>query len=247
MNKGFTVGIAIVVSTFIAANAILLFSEKSQLARSYYIEEYDRAQANTYAQEIEKESLIVPAKETVVTIEAEAVSDFKIAEGDIVQQGAELAQLKTESADNQRSLWEAEQQAYMQEQSQLQQIISSLESERAGSDATSYGEGSTTGTTTDDVIDVAAAAALTSPAASSSRARSSSRLVNQACSWSRRASAHGSKRSSGSRSPPYSSTAPCRSPASAAASKASTSIQRCGASRHSTSSRSRRCSSDASA
>lgn len=154
MNKGFTIGIAIVVSTFIAANAILLFSEKSQLARSYYIEEYDRAQANTYAQEIEKESVVVPAKETVVTIDAEAISDFKVAEGDIVQQGAELAQLKTESADNQRSLWEAEKQAYMQEQSQLQQIISSLESERAGSDATSYGEGSTTGTTTDDVIDV---------------------------------------------------------------------------------------------
>ncbi|MEI4768868.1 efflux RND transporter periplasmic adaptor subunit [Psychrobacillus sp. FJAT-51614] len=154
MSKGFTIGIAIIVSTFIAANAILLFSNKSQLARSYYIEEYDRAQANTYAQEMEKESVIVPAKETIVTIEAEAVSDFTVAEGDIVQQGVELAKLKTESADNQRALWEAEQQAYMQEQSQLQQIISSLESERAGSDATSFGEGSTTGTTADDVIDV---------------------------------------------------------------------------------------------
>lgn len=154
MNKGFTIGIAIVVSTFIATNAILLFSNKSQITRSYYVNEYDRVQENTYQKELEKEAIIVPTNETTLTIEATEVGDFLVAPGDMVQQGAELAKLKTETADKQRSLWESEQQAYSQEQAQLQQILDSLQSERAGASSTTNGNGSATGNTPNDVIDV---------------------------------------------------------------------------------------------
>ncbi|MFJ7970143.1 hypothetical protein [Psychrobacillus sp. NPDC096389] len=139
MNKMVTISIAIVVSTFIASNAILLFSNKSEIARSYYIHEYDRVHESTYAKELEKESVVVPANEVMVTIDVDAVDDIAVLEGDIVQEGTELALLNTQSADTQRANWETEQQAYMEEQSRLNDIIENLESERygAGSNSTS--------------------------------------------------------------------------------------------------------------
>ena len=154
MKKFFIISLSIVISTFLAVNAILLFSNKSQIARSYYINEFDRVYENTYAKELEKEAIIVPANETTVTVDVDAVSDIKVVEGDAVQQGEELAQLKTDSADEQRRLWESEEQAYIQEQSQLNQIITDLESERGSADSNSSGSGNTTGNTSENVIDV---------------------------------------------------------------------------------------------
>ena len=154
MNKWLVIGISIVVSIFIAANAVLLFSNKSEITRSYYVNEYDRVYENTFTKELEKESVIVPVNESTVTIDVDAVNDILVAAGDSVQQGTELVQLKTESADDQRMLWQTEQQAYMKEQSQLNQIIGNLESERAKANSTSSNNGSTTGNTEDEVIDV---------------------------------------------------------------------------------------------
>lgn len=154
MNKWLVIGTSIVVSIFIAANAVLLFSNKSEITKSYYVNEYDRVYENTFTKELEKESVIVPVNESTVTIDVDAVNDILVTEGDTVQQGAELVQLKTVSADDQRMLWQTEQEAYMQEQSQLNQIIGNLESERAGADSTSSSNGSTTGSTDDETIDV---------------------------------------------------------------------------------------------
>ncbi|SES03825.1 hypothetical protein [Psychrobacillus sp. OK032] len=155
MNKVLTVGIAIVVSTFIATNAILLFSDKSEIARSYYVHEYDRVHESTYTKELEKESVVVPANEMIVTIDVEAISDIVVLEGDIVQQGMELALLNTQSADVQRAHWESEQQAYMEEQSRLYEILDNLESERYGADTNSTSNQSAEGETTVNVqVDV---------------------------------------------------------------------------------------------
>lgn len=154
MNKILTVGISIVVSTFIAANAILLFSNKSEITRAYYVNEYDRVYENTYAEELEKEAIVVPADEMTVAISVDATSSIVVSEGDIVQQGEEIVQLNTESADEQRALWEAEQQAYLQEQSQLSEIIGNLESERARADSNSTSNSSTADETGDVNVQV---------------------------------------------------------------------------------------------
>lgn len=81
MNKWLTIGVSIVVSTFIGANAILIYSDKSQISRTFYVSEYDRVYENTYAKELEKESIVVPANEMSVTINVEAVNDIVVAEG----------------------------------------------------------------------------------------------------------------------------------------------------------------------
>lgn len=154
MIKLMNIGIAIIISTFIAANAILLFSDKSELTRTYYVNDYDRVAENTYTKELEKESVIVPSNVTTVTVDVDAVSEWMVKAGDIVLQGSELAQLNTESADKQRAIWESEQQAYMSEQTQIQSMISSLESERTYASSNASSNGTTTGETEDEVIDV---------------------------------------------------------------------------------------------
>ena len=126
MNKWITIGIAIIVSSIIAANSILLFTEKSKLGRTYYVSEYDRVNENTYTKELEKESVVVPESVSTVTLDVEVVSEFTVKVGDMVQEGQELAVLKSEAADSQRSLWESEEEAYMAEESKLESIIAGL-------------------------------------------------------------------------------------------------------------------------
>lgn len=154
MNKWLTIGISIVVATFIGANAVLIYSDKSQISRTFYVSDYERANENTYATEIEKESIVIPANEMSVAIDVEAVNDVIVAEGDSVEEGSDLATLKTNSAEDQRMLWETEQQAYMQEQSELNEIISDLESDRYGADPSSSSNGQATGGTADEIVDV---------------------------------------------------------------------------------------------
>ncbi|MFJ7825509.1 efflux RND transporter periplasmic adaptor subunit [Psychrobacillus sp. NPDC096623] len=154
MNKWLTIGISIVVATFIGANAILIYSDKSQISRTFYLSEYERVSENTYAEELEKESIVVPANETTVAMDVEAVNDIVVSEGDYVNEGVDLATLKTDSAEDQRLLWETEQQAYIQEQSELEDIISDLESDRYGADSSSSSNGQATGGTTDEIVDV---------------------------------------------------------------------------------------------
>ncbi|TQR18135.1 efflux RND transporter periplasmic adaptor subunit [Psychrobacillus soli] len=143
MNRVVTIGIAIVVSTFIATNAILLFSNKSEIARSYYVHEYDRVHESTYAKELEKESVVVPVNEMTVTVDVDTISDIVVLEGDAVQEGTELALLNTKSAETQRANWETEQQAFMEEQSKLYEILDNLESERGGANSNSTSNHST--------------------------------------------------------------------------------------------------------
>jgi len=152
MNKWITIGIAIIVSSIIAANSILLFTEKSQVVRTYYVSEYDRVNENTYTKELEKESVVVPENVSTVTLDVEAVSEFTVTVGDMVQEGEELAMLKTEAADAQRSLWESEEEAYMEEQSQLESIIDDLESEKSSVSSGVNGSGSTSGDTSEDTV-----------------------------------------------------------------------------------------------
>lgn len=154
MNKWLTIGISIVVTTFIGANAILIYSDKSQISRTFYVSEHDRVVEKTFTQELEKESIVVPANEMSVTIDVESVNDIVVAEGDRVEEGADLATLKTDFAENQRSLWETEKQAYTLEQSRLRTIIRDLESERSEATSSSAGDSQATGGKADEIVDV---------------------------------------------------------------------------------------------
>ena len=154
MNRWYAIGIAIVVSSLVATNSILLFDEKSEIERTYYIEEFDRPSHNTYVKELEKESVIVPTDIVRVAIEMEKVNNLLVSEGDVVQSEMELAQLNTAFEDEQRSLWETQRQAHQIEQGQLLQLQSRLESERASSPGTVSDSDTTTASRGDGEMDV---------------------------------------------------------------------------------------------
>ncbi len=154
MKRWLAIGIAIVVSMLIATNVVLLFDEESEIDRTYYIKEYDRPTKSTYVKELEKESVIVPTEITHVSIEIEKVQHLLVSEGDYVQPEMELAQLNNAYADEQRSLWETQQQAYQREQGQLLQLQSRLESERASTPGTVSDSNTSTANNADGEMDV---------------------------------------------------------------------------------------------
>lgn len=154
MNKWLVIGVSIIVSTFIAANAILLFEENSEIARTYYLKDHETVQTNTYSKELEKESVVVPTDAVTVTVDVERVSNLAVSEGEEIGADTELAQLKPDFAEEQRGIWETEVQAYRQEQMQLNQIISDLEYERSNTEGSYTDTDTATSNTNDEVTDV---------------------------------------------------------------------------------------------
>lgn len=154
MNKWLVIGISIIVSTFIAANAILLFEDNSEIARTYYLKEHETVQTSTYSKELEKESVVVPTEAVTITIDTDQVSNLVVSEGDEIGADSELAQLKPDFAEQQRAIWETEVEAYRQEQMQLNQIIGDLEYERSNAEGTYTDTNTATNNTNDDVTDV---------------------------------------------------------------------------------------------
>lgn len=136
MNKWGAIGLAIAISTFVGANAILLFSDKSVIPKNFYVHEYERVVAGDFEEDLPKESLVAPLQTTTVYVKSkELIKDWMVKEGDVVTVGQELALLDTASADEQRSIWEAERDSLDLQLSELNTIISSLEAERANANS----------------------------------------------------------------------------------------------------------------
>ena len=62
MSKKTNIAVAIVISSFLAMNLYLLFSDKSVIPKSVYVDRYERMAANACQQELGKEGLIAPPK-----------------------------------------------------------------------------------------------------------------------------------------------------------------------------------------
>ena len=68
MSKLGNIAVAIVISCFIAANAILLFSEKSIIPKTVYVDDYERLTAGSYTEELPKEGLVAPVNSSFVYV-----------------------------------------------------------------------------------------------------------------------------------------------------------------------------------
>lgn len=132
MNKWVTIGLSIIISTFIGANAILLFSDKSIILKTVYVHEYERVANGSYEEQLPKEAIVAPTEIFTVYAREEATVDgWLVKEGDVVQAGTELAKLNTTTADEQRAIWEAEKAAIESQISDINSTIRSLESDRS--------------------------------------------------------------------------------------------------------------------
>ncbi|MET1013745.1 MAG: efflux RND transporter periplasmic adaptor subunit, partial [Paenisporosarcina sp.] len=131
MNKWGTIGLSIAIASFLSANAILLFSEKSVIPKTIYVHEYERVATGAFEEKLPKESLVAPEQITTVYVKDEnTVDGWLVKEGDVVQAGTELAKLNTSSADEQQVIWEAEREALERQLTEINSTIRSLESDR---------------------------------------------------------------------------------------------------------------------
>lgn len=132
MNKWITIGLAIAISAFLGANAILLFSDKSVISKSFYVHDYERVAAGDFEEKLPKEALVAPQNVNTVYVKSEdTIQDWLVKEGDVVTAGQELATLNTSTADEQRSMWESEREALQRQATEINSTISTLESDRA--------------------------------------------------------------------------------------------------------------------
>lgn len=140
MNKVTNIAIAVAISAFLAVNFYLLFSDKSVITKSVYVERYERMTSSDHREELAKEGFVAPEETyTVYVGNDDTVDSWLVKEGDPVTVGEEIAILQTERAEGQRAVWEAEREALQQQTSSVRSMISGLESEReeAQSDSSS--------------------------------------------------------------------------------------------------------------
>jgi len=140
VNKVTNIAIAVAMSAFLAVNFYLLFSDKSVITKSVYVERYERMTSSDHREELAKEGFVAPEETyTVYVGNDDTVDSWLVKEGDPVSVGDEIAILQTERAEGQRAVWEAEREALQQQTSSVRSMISVLESEReeAQSDSSS--------------------------------------------------------------------------------------------------------------
>jgi len=143
MNKWVTIGVSIAVSSFIGANAILLFSDKSVISKEIYVHDYERVTAGDFEDILPKESLVAPLSTSTVYVKNEdTIQEWLVKEGDTVSTGQELAFLNTSTADEQRAVWESEREALERQLTEINSTIGTLESERENADGGSTGNAS---------------------------------------------------------------------------------------------------------
>lgn len=151
LNKWFTIGLSIVISSFLGANTVLLFSDKSTVTKKIYVHDYERVATGSYEESYPKEALVAPAEIfTVYVKDEETVDEWLVQEGDVVQVGTELARLNTRSADGQRSIWESEKEAIERQITEINRTISSLQSERSSAQNNNSSDANQNDTVTGD-------------------------------------------------------------------------------------------------
>lgn len=134
MSKRINIAAAIGISAFLATNLFLLFSDKSVIHKSVYINEYERMTIADYHEKLPKESFVTPTDTYTVYVGSDdAIDSWLVTEGDAVFAGDELALLNTENADKERDTWEAERTALYQQENELNDLISDLLAEKAKS------------------------------------------------------------------------------------------------------------------
>lgn len=132
MNKYFAIGLSIAITAFLAANAILLFSDKSIVPKKLYINEYERTYTSSYTEKMPKEAVTAPLAATEIFIQdSDAIEQWIINEGDYVEAGTELAVLNEAESEEQRAIWEAEEDALDDELSEVRSVLKELETARS--------------------------------------------------------------------------------------------------------------------
>ncbi len=123
--------VSILVVLFLGWNVYLTYGEKSKVPSSVNVTQYEVLKEKDYKEKLKKDSFVVP-KETVTIHLAsdDAIDQWLIQEGDIVEAGEELVLLQTERMEGQVDAWTAERDALLNQRSTVLDTIEVLQAER---------------------------------------------------------------------------------------------------------------------
>ncbi|ARK25324.1 hypothetical protein SporoP37_12095 [Sporosarcina sp. P37] len=126
--------VTVLVTAFLALNTYLVFAEKSVIPKAQYVSEYERLAADDYKKELDKEGFISPKDlHTIYLKDDQTIESWLVQEGDAVDFGTELASLKVDQIDSQRSKLNSELSALQDQSSSISQTISNLKYEQTRS------------------------------------------------------------------------------------------------------------------
>ena len=119
----------IVLTILIGVNAYFVFKDDSKVARSYFIDEFQRATAGDRVETIKKDAIVAPAQTYTISADAKSLSAIDVKRGQEVRVSDILATYKTEEVDDELTKLEAERDAYDTELSDLESALAQIESE----------------------------------------------------------------------------------------------------------------------
>jgi len=122
----------IVLAILIGVNAYFVFKDDSKVARSYFIDEFQRATVGDRVETIKKDAIVAPAQTYTISADAKSLSAIDVKRGQEVRSSDVLATYKTEEVDDELTKLEAERDAYETELNDLESALAQIESEYGG-------------------------------------------------------------------------------------------------------------------
>ncbi|QDQ03392.1 HlyD family secretion protein [Lysinibacillus fusiformis] len=119
----------IVIALLIGVNAYFVFKADSKVARSYFIDEFQRATTDDRVETVKKDAIVAPAETYTIAAEAKSLSAVNVKRGQEIHATDVLATYKTEEVDDELTKLEAERSAYETELSDLESALAQIESE----------------------------------------------------------------------------------------------------------------------
>ena len=119
----------IVIALLIGVNAYFVFKDDSEVARSYFIDEFQKATTGKRVETVQKDAIVAPSQTYTISADAKSLSAIDVKRGQEVSANDLLATYKTEEVDGELTKLEAERTAYETELSDLESALDQIESE----------------------------------------------------------------------------------------------------------------------
>lgn len=122
----------IVIALLVGVNAFFVFKDNSKVARSYFVDEFQRATTGDRVETVKKDAIVAPAQTYTIAADAKSLSAVNVKRGQNITASDLLATYKTEEVDDELTKLEAERDAYETELSDLESALSDVESDFGG-------------------------------------------------------------------------------------------------------------------
>ena len=119
----------ILIALLVGVNAYFVFKDDSKVARSYFVDEFQRATVGDRVETVKKDAIVAPAETYTISADAKSLAAVNVKRGQDIKATDLLATYKTEEVDDELTKLEAERDAYETELRDLESALSQIESE----------------------------------------------------------------------------------------------------------------------